>query len=239
VNPERALWLINISLEVALLALLIHRKAYEGYRTFFVYRVVGTFQSFVLLFLVGHYTPYLWTYWLMEIAGLILLGAVLLDLFERLLPPSSSYRSWSKTAFYLVCFLAVGIAIISVPAKAGAGVGPVNTAGLRAEEGMTIIHAVLVIFIVLYTVISRPQWSNWSAWIFVGICFLVATELLAIDQYLQLGIVSFRLYSWTKSLSFMAAFVIWIWGFSREAETAAPRAQVDQIQAALRKRESQ
>lgn len=232
-NLERALWLTNISLEVAVLAVMVYRDAYRQYQTFFVYRVVGTLQSFILLLLAGHDKPYLWTYWLMEIAGLVLLGAVLLDLFERLLPPTSAYRSWSRAAFYLVSFFAVGIAVISVPSKAGTGVGPVNTMGLRAEEGMTMIHAVLLIFIVLYTVTMRPQWSNWSVWIFVGISFLVATELLAIDQYLHLGIASFRLYSWTKSLSFMAAFLVWIWGFSREAETAAPIARVHEIRTAL------
>jgi hypothetical protein len=236
-NLERALWLTNISLEVAVLAVMIYRNAYTQYQTFFVYRVVGTLQSFVLLMLIGHYKPYLWTYWLMEIAGLILLGAVLLDLFERLLAPSPTYRFWGRAAFYLVSFFAVGIAIASVPTQAGMGVGPVNTMGLRAEEGMTIIHAVLVSFIVLYAVIMKPQWSRWSIGIFVGICFLVATELLAIDQYLHLGIVRFRLYSWTKSLSFMAAFVIWIWAFSREAETAAPQAEVDQLRTALTQRE--
>lgn len=232
-NLGRALWLINIGLELAVLALLIWRHAYQSYRTFFVYCLMGTTQSLILLLLVGHYTPYLWTYWTMEIAGLILLGAVLLDLFERLLPSDSRYRAAGRAMFYLVCFLAVGIAIFSIPAEAGAGIGPVNKIGLHAEEGITIIHAVLVAFIVLYTAVLRPPWSSWALWIFIGICFLVATELLVIDQFLHLGIERFALYSWTKRLAPTAALLAWSWGFCQKQELPSRTARFAEIEAAL------
>lgn len=232
-NLERALWLINISLEVAVLALLIWRRAYQSYRTFFLYCLLGTAQSLTLLLLAGRYKPYLWTYWTTEIAGLVLLGAILLDLFERLLPLDSGYRAAGRFFFYLVCFLAVGIAIFSVPAEAGSGIGPVNTIGLRAEEGFTIIHAILVAFIVLYTAVLRPPWNTSALWIFIGICFLVATELLVIDQFLHLGIARFHAYSWTKELAPTAALLAWSWGFCQQQESPSPRARFAEIEAAL------
>lgn len=216
-----------------MLALLIWRRAYQGYRTFFLYCLLGTAQSLTLLLLVGRYKPYLWTYWTTEIAGLILLGAVLLDLFERLLPSDSGYRASGRFIFYLMCFLAVGIAIFSVPAEVGSGIGPVNKIGLRAEEGFIIIHAVLVAFIVLYTAVLRPPWSTWALWIFIGICFVVATELLVIDRFLHLGVARFRLYSWTKGLSYTAVFLAWLWGFRQEQEAPSLPGEFAEIEAAL------
>lgn len=232
-NLGRALWLINISLEFAVLALLIWRKAVHTYPTFFVYCLLGAIQSLILLLLAGRYKPYLWTYWTMEIAGLIVLGVVLLDLFERLLPADARYRAWGRAAFYLICFFAVGVAIFSVPAQAGTGIGPVNQIGLRAEEGITIIHAILVAFIVLYTAILRPPWPTPALWIFIGICFLVATELLVIDQFLHLGIARFRLYSWTKTLSPTAALLAWCWGFGQRQELPSLTSRVAEIKATL------
>jgi hypothetical protein len=167
-----------------------------------------------------------------------MLGAVLQDLFERILPPSSSYRSWGTLMFYAVCFVAIATAIFSVPAKAGSGIGPVNSIGLRAEEGMIIIHAILVMFLVFYSLTTKPLWNNWSLGIFVGICFLVATELLAIHRYLHFGADYFLLYSWVKPLSYTAAFVAWIWGFSLAPASAPPGPELERIKTALRQIES-
>jgi hypothetical protein len=209
-SAANGLWITNAALQVVIVTLMITRKAWNVYLTFFVYIAFATARTFALAMVARDQKAYFWLYWITEICSATLVAAVLQDILERLMP----ITRWKTGILYGVCILALSLGLASMPAMTSPGVGHFSDLFLKAELALRIVQATLIVAIALFSLVLMPRWDKRVAKIFAGICLFVAVEIVLVSKYVHSGPIAFLVFSWAKPLAYTLAFVIWTWAFA-------------------------
>lgn len=209
-NIAEAVWLFTLAQQALLCVLLVRGRHHRQVPVFFVYNVFHVILSAALWFIRdGEYRIYFFSYWIGEMAGIVLGLLVVGELFRVSLlryPAIRSFTSWISLA---VVGLLVGYVWFAVSRKHVDDSNLLVSLALFTERSFRIAQAALLltflallrVFKLELSIMLKAIFAGFSAYVVVGLALLFASTVLGPD-FMQMFI---------KGKPFIYLLVLFAW----------------------------
>ena len=216
VTLESGLWYAGIGAEVAVVALLVNRRAYRAFPVFSVYIAWGLLTDIVNYF-VGYPYPagYFWIYLAGMILGSVLEFGVLVELAWSVLRPFRSVLP--RGALVVVAFVIGGICAIIWPFAATGALshyGPQSRLLIHLERTFSIMRVLVFLVLAACSQLLSINWRDRELQIATGLGFysLVSVTVSVIGAnatgslHLLLDVV--------VAVSYLCSLLYWTYSFA-------------------------
>jgi hypothetical protein len=217
---------IPLGLLLALLWILIRRRAYNACPWFFVYAtfgvVAGVARLLARLSIVFNSRAYPATYWISE-AGYDVLGMLVMYEVLRAVLGNLTRAWWSRLIFPAVLILGIGLSLArarAVPPRVGGILAYIVVGEIAVRLVQVVVFAGLVTSVPLLGL----RWRQYPFGIAAGFGIFSTVALLMTTKFSDFGTGFKLLWGWTSLVAYSVAVLIWIWFFSspQKAETPNP-----------------
>ena len=204
----KILWLTPLSLQTAMLYVMIRRKLVGSFPLFFSYTVVIVCRESILLFLRKGGLYFLIFWWGETLA--ILLGlAVIFEIVTHTLPKSPSLRFVLNSVLIFGAIAAVAALLILVLAKPGGGHAPLLEVIVMGERSVRFLQSSLLVVVIALMSRLGLSWHQESVGIAAGFGIYSALALAGFELGGHLHVISTPTLALVNSAAYNLAAIIW------------------------------
>jgi hypothetical protein len=214
-----SLWFGGALLAALTLAQACRRRMWHAYGAFVAYAGVQVFKFVVLYLGRDHRVFYFFTYWGGELVDVILVVAILYQLYAQLFAGYAGLRILQDVLFRWSAALTILVAIV-VAASVPAGDSDKLMAGLLAFDiAAAVLKAGLIGLLLLLSSALALRWSHYAFGILVGIGLYNSVELATAVVRAAAGPLATSPYVMIKPAAWNCAALVWLYYLSTR-ETA-------------------
>ena len=205
--------IVALLLQTAVLATMLRRKLHLEYPAFFSYTCFHVVRTLVLgsmLHFHGSYTAYFWSYWVLDAISLVLISAIIYDMFQKFFRDYSAVRRIASMAFSIGLILLLTIAIAVTAFAPGREDQRIIAAILLLERSFNVVEVGLVMLLSLVAkLMAIPLRGHLCFGIALGFGVESGATLAALALRMGLGPSGNDAISYVVVGSYVVALLIW------------------------------
>lgn len=198
---------------IALLAILIRRRAYTFLPYFFAYTTFAVIADFARFLAHNYRHPYYVTYWTTE-AGYDVLGILVMYEATRGVLGSLSQSWWARIAFPAILLAGLGLSLAratTTPIQLGRRVAYYILVG---EIAVRFVQVFVFSGLVTLVPLIGLRWRQYPFGVATGFGLYATVSLLLTTKFSDFGTRFIFLWGVTSLVAYSLAVLIWIWFFS-------------------------
>lgn len=218
----QALWLVPLTLQIGIVAVMLWRELAKVFPVFFAYTVGVVLRDLVLLFIPYATNLYSLVYWSGEGLAVILGLGVILEIVQRLVRPFHFLKP-VLTAIWILGGMATLMALaILAFSNSGTGADRVLESIVQLERALRFLQVSLLI--VMITLMSRLKltWHQYSVGIIAGFGIYAALDLAALEFRAHLHFLSNAGFVLLRPAAYNLGAIIWASYFLRPRAPKSP-----------------
>jgi hypothetical protein len=221
------LWVAGILCQAVLGVALVLKGSWRKFPFFTTYVTVGLSESLFIYAFQQHKAIYFYSYWLMELLGIILGFAVVYEIFQSLFAEHNGLRRLATLTFRFALILLLAVGFIVLIRHSSVGFKSVMTAVVVVEESARIIEVGALVCLFLLSSAFGLHWRNQVFGIALGLGIFAAIELITVTVWGQTGKEVHDALNVIRILSFNISLLIWI-GYLLAPERAPSEMELPQ-----------
>jgi hypothetical protein len=181
-QAQLVLWVAHPLLQSGVAAVMVRRKAHQGFPVFFRYLLcqIGIFAVLFPIYQSGAYKPFFYGYWISAAISLVLGFLVIQEIFLDVFQPYHALKDLGAVLFKwagLVMLLVAGVVAAASPATSQ---GPLVEAVLTIQRCVRVIQCGLVLFLLVFSNYVGISWRQRAFGIALGFGGFASAELFAV-----------------------------------------------------------
>jgi hypothetical protein len=221
-------------LMLALVCVLVKRRAYRQFPCFFAYAVFAVMADLARFSVQSNPGIYFYAYWATE-AGYDLLGIVLMyEVFQKVF--GGLIRVWwARLVFPSIVIASVVLSMTRDHATSQQVGGPLMLGIVMGEIAVRFVEVLVFISMVSMVRLLGLRWRQYAFGIATGFGFYATVALLTTTKFSDFGTDFNFLWGASLVVSYSMAVVIWIWFFgvaekTRSMGPAAPSPSPEELE---------
>ncbi len=216
-NLDVILNLIGVTLAVALVGVLLWRRAYREYPMFFTYVASSVLIALLRLFVSGDYELFFKVSWSTEALYALLVLLALHEVFYRVFRSFFSIYRWFWVLFPTVVVIVTSVAVMRALQRPPIQAPPLIAVILSTEIGVNVIQSAVFILFSVAIWFFQVRRRNYPSRIVDGFA-VMALAGLAYQLRSVFGTRFNSLAKYSTSVAYLVAVLLWLYTFIQPPE---------------------
>jgi hypothetical protein len=212
-------WIAGPTLEITLLAFMVHRKLHTEFPRFFSYVLFQIVKSGVLFVTYRYYYDgYFDAYWTGNAISVILAVIVMDEILHKLFKEYGGAQNLGAVIFRWTCGLLLLLAIVTALSNEQGSSDRVVAMVLAFDRSVRLMQCGLVCLLLLLCRFLRHCWRQRVFGIALGFGIFASVELILVSVAMRYGSGSAEIVSVLKSVAYNSVTLLWIFYLKQQDE---------------------
>jgi hypothetical protein len=213
-------WFAGPTLQITLLACIVHRKLHTVFPRFFSYIVFQILKSAMLFVTYRFYGgSYFEAYWTGNAISVVLATTVMDEILHSLFKEYGGAQNLGSVIFRWACGLLVLLAIVNALSSQEGASDRVVAVVLTFDRSVRLMQCGLVCLLLVLCRFLRHCWRQRVFGIALGFGIFASVELILVSLGVRYGSGSAAVVSLLKSTAYNAVTLLWIFYLSRQSHS--------------------
>lgn len=214
-----ASWIAGPTLEITLLAFMVHRKLHTEFPRFFSYVLFQIVKSGVLFVTYRcYYDGYFDAYWTGNAISVILAVIVMDEILHKLFKEYGGAQNLGAMIFRWTCGLLLLLAIVTALSNEQGSSDRVVAMVLAFDRSVRLMQCGLVCLLLLLCRFLKHCWRQRVFGIALGFGIFASVELILVSVAMRYGSGSAEIVSVLKSVAYNSVTLLWIFYLKQQDE---------------------